>query len=76
MPPPVVYMIVSAAILAAGVLLGASITYAATHNRKPIQFTNVAEATKKVLGRLAYPLKPKAADEKDPTRDPKTRRTS
>lgn len=76
MPPPVVYMIFSAAILAAGVLLGASITYAATHNRKPIQFTNVAEATKKVLGALAYPLKAKEVDEVGEARDPKTRRTS
>ena len=73
MAPPVVYMIVSSAILVVGVLLGASITYAATHNRKPIQLPNVAQATKKVLGALAYPLKPKEVDE---SVDPKTRRTS
>ena len=71
--PALVFMIVPSVTLVVGVLLGASITYAATHNRKPIQFPNVAEATKKVLGRLAYPLKTK---EVDATVDPKTRRTS
>ena len=73
MAPPVVYMIVSSAILVVGVLLGASITYAATHNRKPIQLPNVGEAAKRALANLAYP---KSKYELDESEDPTKRRTS